>query len=41
MYQSIDLLVSKLGKQIIKHKDKIKSHQSYKNIKRTNFLSEN
>ena len=35
MYQSIDLLVSKLDKQIIKHKDKIKSHQSNKNIRRT------
>ena len=41
MYQSIDLLVSKLDKQIIKHKDKIKSHQSHKNIKRTDFSAEN
>ena len=40
MYQSIDLLVSKLDKQIIKHKDKIKSHQFQKNIKRTDFSSE-
>jgi len=37
MYQSIDLLVSKLDKQIIKHKDKIKNHQSQQNIKRTDF----
>ena len=41
MYQSIDLLVSKLDKQIIKHKDKIKSHQSQMNIKRTDFSAEN
>ena len=41
MYQSIDLLVSKLDKQIIKHKDKIKSHQSNKNIKRTDFSADN
>ena len=41
MYQSIDLLVSKLDKQIIKHKDKIKCHQSNKNIKRTDFSAEN
>ena len=41
MYQSIDLLVSKLNKQIIKHKDKIKNHQSHQNIKRTDFSAEN
>lgn len=41
MYQSIDLLVSKLDKQIIKHKDKIKNHQSHQNIKRTDFSAEN
>ena len=40
MYQSIDLLVSKLDKQIIKHKDKIKNHQSHQNIKRTDFSAE-
>ena len=41
MYKSIDLLVSKLDKQIIKHKDKIKSHQSHNNIKRTDFSVDN
>ena len=41
MYRSIDLLVSKLDKQIIKHKDKIKNHQSHQNIKRTDFSAEN
>ena len=41
MYQSIDLLVGKLDKQIIKHNDKIKRHHPYKNIKRTDFSSEN
>ena len=41
MYQSIDLLVSKLDKQIMKHKDKIKNHQFHQNIKRTDFSAEN
>ena len=40
MYQSIDLLVSKLDKQIIKHKDKIRNHQCHQNIKRTDFSAE-
>jgi len=38
MYQSIDLLVNKLDKQIIKHNDKLKSHQSQNNAKITDFL---
>ena len=37
MYQSIDLLVNKLDKQIIKHNDKVKNHQSQNNIKRSEF----
>ena len=41
MYQSIDLLINKLDKQIIKHNDKIKNHQSQNNIKRTDFSGEN
>ena len=41
MYQSIDLLLNKLDKQIIKHNDKIKRHPSNNNIKRTDFSAEN
>ena len=41
MYQSIDLLVNKLDKQIIKFNDKIKRHPSHNNIKRTDFSAEN
>ena len=41
MYQSIDLLISKLDKQIIKYNEKIKDHSSQSNIKRTDFTSEN
>jgi putative sigma-54 modulation protein len=41
MYQSIDLLVNKLDKQIIKLNDKIKRHPSHNNIKRTDFSAEN
>jgi putative sigma-54 modulation protein len=41
MYQSIDLLINKLDKQIIKHNDKIKTYQSLNNIKRTDFSDEN
>ncbi len=40
MYQSIDLLINKLDKQIIKHNDKIKNHQFQNNIKRTDFSGE-
>ena len=41
MYQSIDLLIDKLDKQIIKHNDKIKNNHFQNNIKRTDFSSEN
>ena len=41
MYQSIDLLVNKLDKQIIKHNEKMKDHNSQSNFKRTNFSAEN
>ena len=41
MYQSIDLLINKLDKQIIKHNDKNKDHHSQNNIKKADFLSEN
>ena len=41
MYRSIDLLLNKLDKQIIKHNDKIKRHPSNNNIKRTDFSAEN
>jgi len=41
MYQSIDLLITKLDKQIIKHNDKIKKNHFQNNIKRTDFLNEN
>ena len=41
MYQSIDLLISKLDKQIIKYYEKIKDHSAQSNIKRTDFPSEN
>ena len=41
MYQSIDLLINKLDKQIIKHNDKIKNHQTQNNIKKTDFSGEN
>ena len=41
MYQSIDLLLNKLDKQIIKHNDKTKRHPSNNNIKRTDFSAEN
>ena len=41
MYQSIDLLLNKLDKQIIKHNDKIKRHPSNNNIKSTDFSAEN
>ena len=40
MYKSIDLLISKLDKQIMKHNDKNKDHHSQKNIKRADFSSE-
>ena len=41
MYQSIDLLISKLDKQIIKYNEKIKNRSSQSNIKRADFTSEN
>jgi putative sigma-54 modulation protein len=41
MYESIDLLVNKLDKQIIKHNDKIKRYPFHNNIKRTDFSAEN
>ena len=41
MYQSIDLLIDKLDKQIIKHNDKIKKNHFQNNIKRTDFSSKN
>lgn len=41
MYQSIDLLISKLDKQIIKYNEKIKDHSSQSNMKRTDFTSKN
>ena len=41
MYQSIDLLISKLDKQIIKYNEKIKDRSSQSNIKREVFTSEN
>ena len=41
MYQSIDLLISKLDKQIIKYNEKVKDHSAQSNIKRTDFTSEN
>ena len=41
MYQSIDLLINKLDKQIIKYNEKIKDHSSQINIKKTDFTAEN
>ena len=41
MYKSIDLLLDKLYKQIIKHNDKIKDHHTQNNFKSTNLPIEN
>ena len=40
MYKSIDFLIDKLNKQIIKHNEKIKEHHTPSNFKSTNFPSE-
>ncbi|MBT6250795.1 MAG: ribosome-associated translation inhibitor RaiA [Nitrosomonadales bacterium] len=41
MYKSIDLLINKLDKQIIKHKEKMTDHHPLDNPKRANFSNEN
>ena len=41
MYKSIDLLIDKLDKQIIKHNEKTKNHHAQSNFKSTDFPSEN
>jgi len=41
MYKSIDLLIDKLDKQIIKHNDKIKDRHTQRNFKSTDFSGEN
>ena len=41
MYKSIDLLIDKLNKQIIKHNDKIKDHYTQSNLKSTDLTNEN
>ena len=41
MYKSIDLLVDKLNKQIIKHNDKLKDHHTQNNFKSTDLPIEN
>ena len=41
MYKSIDLLIDKLDKQIIKHNDKIKDHHIKDNFKSADFTAKN
>jgi putative sigma-54 modulation protein len=41
MYKSIDLLIDKLNKQIIKHNEKNKGHHTPNTFKNSDFPSEN